>query len=114
MEDYRHRPRKNTPHVVKAFDAEHGGYVGRVVDITADGLMLVTKAPFTQGLVLNLRIILPVMAHNKTDVVVEARVVWSGTDSNPAFYRTGIQFVNLSGEDGYLLEDVMHKLNLVG
>ena len=97
MEDYRHRPRKNTPHVVKAYDADKGGYVGRVVDITADGLMMVTKNPFTVGTVVTLRIMLPVMAKNKTDIVVETRVVWCETDKNPAFYRVGAQFLNLSG-----------------
>lgn len=114
MEDYRHRPRKNTPHVVKAFDAANGDYVGRVVDITADGMMIVTHDDHTLGRVYVLRVILPIMMHNKTDVDVEARVIWCEQDTNPSYYRTGLQFVNLAGEDGFLLEDVMHKLNLVG
>ena len=114
MEDYRHRPRKNTPHVVKAYDASRGGDVGRIVDITADGLMMVAKKPPRIGKVYKLRIILPVMARNKTDVVVEAKVVWCEADADPSFYKVGAQFLNMPGEDGYLLEDVMHKLNLVG
>lgn len=114
MEDYRHRPRKNTPHVVKAFNGENGNYIGRVVDITADGMMLVTDELCNCGQVLDLRIILPIMIHHKTDVNVTARVVWSELDSNPSFHKTGLAFVNLAGEDGFLLEDVMHKLNLVG
>ncbi len=114
MEDYRHRPRKNTPHIVKAFDTEKGDYIGRVVDITADGMMIVTQDQITVGRVFKLRVILPVMVQHKTDVVIEARVVWSEADSNPSFYRCGLHFVNLPGEDGFLLEDVMHKLNLVG
>ena len=114
MEDYRHRPRKNTPHVVKAYDADGGNYLGRIVDITADGMMIVTKSSQTIGRTFNLRIILPVMMHDKSDVVVEARVVWCEVDTNPNFYKSGFQFVNIAGEDGFLLEDVMHRLNLVG
>ena len=114
MEDYRHRPRKNTPHVVKAYDAEQGDYIGRVVDITADGMMLVTKENFTVGQTFRLRIILPVMVQQKTDVVIEAAVIWREPDTNPNFCKTGFTFVNLPGEEGFLLEDVMHKLNLVG
>ena len=114
MDDYRHRPRKNTPHVVKAYDAEKGNYIGRVVDITADGMMLVTKENFTVGRTLQMRVILPVMVQLKTDVVVEAKVVWREPDTNPSFCKTGFNFVNLPGEEGFLLEDVMHKLNLVG
>lgn len=114
MEDYRHRPRKNTPHVVKAFNGATNAYVGRVVDITADGMMLVTNEAHERGETFDLRIILPVMVRHKTDIKVTARVVWSGIDTNPSFHRTGFTFVNLAGEDGFLLEDVMHKLNLVG
>ena len=114
MEDYRHRPRKNTPHIVKAFDTENGEFIGRVVDITADGMMLVTDDICTIGRVFQMRIILPVMVHHKTDVNVEARVIWCEPDPNPSYCKTGFHFVNLPGEDGFLLEDIMHKLNLVG
>ncbi len=114
MEDYRHRPRKNTPHVVKAFDAETGRYLGRAVDITADGMMIVTGRHYTVGRLFRLRVILPIMVQHKTDVSIDARVIWCEADSNPNYFKTGLQFVNLPGEDGFLLEDVMHKLNLVG
>ena len=114
MEDYRHRPRKNTPHVVKAYDTESGEYLGRVVDITADGMMLVTEDLLTLGRSFKIRVILPVMVQHKTDVTLEASVVWCEPDTNPSYCKTGFRFVNLPGEDGFLLEDVMHKLNLVG
>ena len=113
MQDYRHRPRRNTPHIVKAFDTEEGELFGRVVDITADGMMVVTKQEFTVGRTFRLRITLPVMVQHKTDVTVEARIIWCERDSSPGFCKTGLQFVNLSGDNGFLLEDVMHKLNLV-
>ena len=114
MENYRHRPRKNTPHIVKAFDAEKGTYIGRVVDITADGMMIVTEDQCTIGRVFQLRVILPVIVQHKSDVFIETQVVWCEPDANPSYYKTGLRFVNLPGEDGFLLEDVMHKLNLVG
>lgn len=114
MENSRHRPRKNTPHVVKAYDNTNGDFIGRVVDITADGMMIVTRDLVTTGREFQLRIILPVMVQHKTDVVVNGQVVWSEPDTNPDYCRIGIKFSNLDGADGYLLEDVMHRLNLVG
>ena len=114
MEDYRHRPRKNTPHLVKAIDLASGKAMGRIVDITADGMMLVTEFNVVVGRTYNFRIILPVMVHHRTDVSLEAKAVWSDQDDNKKFHKAGFQFKNLPGEDGYLLEDVMHKLNLVG
>lgn len=112
--EHRQRPRKNTPHLVKALDVNTNRTLGRVVDITAGGMMLVTKNPIAVGDRFNFRIILPVMVHYRTEVDVEAEAMWAKRDENPEFHKTGFRFVNLPGEDGYLLEDVMHKLNLVG
>jgi c-di-GMP-binding flagellar brake protein YcgR len=114
MEDYRHRPRKNTPHLVRVINDDTGKTVGRVVDITADGMMLVTKDKIIVGQHYNFRIVLPVMVHHRTDVTLEARAVWINADSNSEYSKCGFKFINLAGEEGFLLEDVMHKLNLVG
>lgn len=114
MQDYRHRPRKNTPHLVKAIDLATGKAMGRIVDITADGMMLVAESEPTPGNTYHFRINLPVMVHHRTDVCVEAKCVWCHEDDSGRFYKAGFQFRNLPGEDGFLLEDVMHKLNLVG
>jgi len=114
MEDYRHRPRKNTPHLVRVLNEESGETVGRVVDITADGMMLVTKEKIKVGQLFNFRIILPVMVHHRSDVCLEAKSVWVKADSNSEYSKCGFKFINLAGEEGFLLEDVMHKLNLVG
>ncbi len=114
MSDLRNRPRKNTPHHVKVQDDGSGRVLGRVVDITADGLMLVSEQSIPRGLVTRLRINLPIMVQNRSDITVEAEAVWSTQDTNPRFFNSGWKFLNLSGDEGYLLEEVMHKLNLVG
>ena len=114
MKKHRRRPRKNTPHLVNVLDMETGKSLGRVVDITADGMMLVTNHPVNVGLRVDARVILPVMVQARTEVQVEAEAVWCKPDSNPTYFKVGFQFVNLCGEDGFLLEDVMQKFNLVG
>lgn len=114
MSDMRHRPRKNTPHNVKVIDEETGRVMGRVVDITADGMMLVSDRELVPGRQFHVRITLPVMAQDRTDVTVDARAVWCNQDTNPSFWKVGFKFLNLAGEEGYLLEDIMHRLNLVG
>ena len=114
MRKHRRRPRKNTPHLVKVLDVETGIPLGRVVDITADGMMLVTEGSVSLGSTIQARLILPVMVQARTDIQVEAEAVWCKQDSNPSFFKVGFRFINLAGEDGFLLEDVMQKFNLVG
>ncbi len=110
----RQRPRKNTPHLVKAVDQATGQVLGRVVDITADGMMLISSMALKLGDVYDIRINLPVMVHYRSDVDVHAEVMWTGPDTNPQYHKAGFKFTNLPSDDGYLLEEVMHKLNLVG
>jgi hypothetical protein len=114
MHNSRKRPRKNTPHVVKAIDAATNRPLGRVVDVTAEGLMLVTEKPLEVGQAYALRLNLPIMIHFRSEVDLDAVVRWTSPDTNPRFHRAGFQFTDIDGEDGLLLEEVMHKLNLVG
>jgi c-di-GMP-binding flagellar brake protein YcgR len=114
MHNSRKRPRKNTPHVVNAIDVAAKHSLGRVVDITAEGMMLVTKEPLQIGERFTLQLNLPVMVQYRSEVEVEAVVRWTAPDNNPEFKRAGFQFVDIENEDGLLLEEVMHKLNLVG
>lgn len=114
MPNLRKRPRKNTPHHVKVLDDNSGRVLGRVVDITSDGLMLVSDQSVPRGLRTSIRINLPIMVQNRSDITVEAEAVWSRQDTNPKFFNSGWKFLNLTGDEGYLLEEVMHKLNLVG
>jgi len=114
MMDLRNRPRKNTPHSVKAVDEENGRAIGRIVDITCDGMMVVADTPKTPGHRLNIRIHLPGMVQNRSEMILMAETVWCNQDQNPRFFRIGFKFVNVSGEEGYLLEEVLHRFSLVG
>jgi hypothetical protein len=114
MKKQRNRPRKNTPHNVKVLDQESNQVLGRVVDITADGLMLVVDHHIEPGRSFNFRIILPRMIDGKIDIQVKAETVWCKEDTNPRFFKVGFRFENLPGNEGFTLEDVMHRMNLVG
>lgn len=114
MEDYRNRPRKNTPHLVRVINDDTGKTMGRVVDITADGMMLVTKELIEPGKLYNFRIVLPIMIHHRSDINLQAKAVYSNPDENSEFSKCGFKFIDLPGEDGFILEDVMHKFTLVG
>ncbi len=114
MVDKRRRHRKNTPHHVKVLDNESGQVLGRIVDITSSGMMIVSDHAIKPGQAMVIRLNLPIMVQNRTDMVIEAQSVWCNQDQNPRFFRAGFKFSNISGEDGYLLEEVMLRFSLVG
>ena len=114
MREHRRRPRKNTPHHVKVIDQETGKVMGRVVDITADGMMVICHEHLSIGRKFHFRIVLPVIVQDRSHLEIHCEAVYCNQDPNPSFFKAGFRFLNLPGEDGFLLEDVMHKLNLVG
>lgn len=114
MIDMRNRPRKNTPHHVKVIDNESGQVLGRLVDITCNGMMIVANQAITPGRKFMLRMNFPTMIQNRSDILIESETVWCNQDQNPRFFRAGFKFCNLTGENGYILEEVMHKFSLVG
>jgi hypothetical protein len=110
----RKRPRKNTPHYLFVTEAEEGKVLGRLVDITSDGLMLVSAEAIPTKNYFRLQITLPRMVEDRSELVVEAESIWCKPDKNPEFFRIGFRFLNLSGQDGSLIESVMHTFTLVG
>lgn len=114
MIDMRKRTRRNTPHLVKVMDHDSGKVLGRIVDITCDGMMIVSERAMTPGEIYTLRINLPQMVQNRSDMILKGEMVWCNQDQNPRFYRAGFKFLNVTGEEGYLLEEVLHKFSLVG
>jgi hypothetical protein len=91
-----------------------GKPMGRVVNVTSDGLMLVSQTPIPPDRQFVLRLVLPRVVGGKWDLEVDARSVWFRPDDNPNYYRIGFEFRNIGGEDAYLLENVMHTFHLAG
>ena len=101
MSERRKSTRRNTPHRLNVVAAESDTVLGRLVDITPGGLMLVGKKEWPTGHLLRIRIPLPTMINGRTEIEVSAEAVWSRPDDNPVYTRTGFQFNNLSGEGFY-------------
>jgi hypothetical protein len=114
MRDKRNHPRRNSPHRINVLSAANDQVLGRLVNITAGGLMFLSNQEYPVGTVLNLRLPLPTMANGKTAIEVQGETLWCAADTNPQFHRVGLQFANLGAEEGYIIETVLQRLHLVG
>jgi hypothetical protein len=114
MRDKRNRQRRNSPHRVNVIRCQNDAPLGRLVNITVDGLMYLGDQPEQNGTVLDLRLPLPTMANGKSSIEVRGKVIWCRADENPRYHRIGVEFEQLGAEEGYIIETVLQRLHLVG
>jgi hypothetical protein len=78
-------------------DAEQ--LLGHVVDITPEGMMLISEAPIPVGEAYNLEIRAPDTEGAIHPLQFKAICRWSDNDINPAFYDSGFEFLDKTPKD---------------
>jgi hypothetical protein len=114
MRERRGFNRKQTRHHVSVRSLPDGQVVGRLVDITTTGLMLLATQPIPPGREMKLRIPLRVMVHNLHEIEISAVSVWCRPDSNPSYQRIGFEIPDIGGIEAYAIETVLSRMHLVG
>ena len=76
-------------------DLESAETVGRIGDLTLDGIMLICPKAVQTGRTFNLHLELPSEILSCRKIDFEARSLWCKPDINPQFFTAGFQFVKL-------------------
>lgn len=79
----------------RVHDAETGRFIGRIGDISKGGLLVYGPHKMLPGLLYRLRIHLPDDNGKPRSVVLPAKAMWSGCDTNPEFCSTGFRLYEL-------------------
>ena len=96
------RMRTRFPAVV--LDRDSGEMVGHLVNITTHGIMLQSELPLDVNTDYHFRMELPDEILGRTELEFHAQSLWCNRSPNPAYYRTGLQLVRLSGDDEATIE----------
>ena len=96
MIEHRRLKRRHLLYYLRVTDRDSGAPVGNLVDITREGLMLVTHQPLEPGRTHRMRLHLPpdVLPDNHLDI--DAESVWTRPDVNPDLHVTGFRFLDLT------------------
>ncbi|MCK4460954.1 MAG: PilZ domain-containing protein [candidate division Zixibacteria bacterium] len=73
--------------------------LGRVVDITTEGMRILSETPMATGTSHKLRMRLPRYLPETEKVTFTADAVWSGSDVNPDYQCTGLRITDISERD---------------
>jgi hypothetical protein len=101
--------RRHPVYYLKVVDRNTDRLVGRVADITTEGIRLVSEKPIASDSILPLRMVLPEKGTKTRGIDIDARSVWSGRDVNPDLYSAGFQLVNVSPQAEAAIEYLIHS-----
>ncbi|MBI9046018.1 MAG: PilZ domain-containing protein [Anaerolineaceae bacterium] len=99
--------RRHLIYYLRVFDLHSGKLMGHLVDITTEGVMLISEYPSEVGLELKMRMVLPFEILDKNELVFDATCVWCKKDINPDFYAMGFQILEIPQEDLHIIEDLI-------
>ena len=87
----RDNERKKTIYYFDVFDWKTDKLLGHAVDITTEGLMLVSKDKIDEGGSYQLKMTFPFELEGIKEITFDAVSRWSGKDVNPDYFDTGFK-----------------------
>ncbi len=107
MMNQRSLERKKTAVFFGVYERKSSKYVGRLVDITANGLMIMGKIAFEAKIVLELKIDLPQEINGKQYIEFYAKVVWCEQSKKTKLFSAGMEFTNIAPEYTQLIDELI-------
>jgi len=106
--------RRHLIYYLQVFDHENGAALGRVVDITHQGIKLVSREEIPCGTTFRLRMALPKSYSSHGQIVFDATSVWSGRDVKPNFFATGFTAPDMPPHARDLIADLIKRMGFRG
>jgi hypothetical protein len=109
MQERRKLKRRHIIYYLLVFDHATHALLGHLVDITAEGVMLISPQALETDRVYTLRMQLPYEISGKNELVFRARSKWCREDINPDFYDTGFELLDIASEDVETIEWLIER-----
>jgi hypothetical protein len=94
--------RKHLIYYLRIFYAQNRELVGHLVDITTEGIMVISEEPIEKDTIYEFVMDLPEEIAGKKEMHFKAKCVWANNAANPDFY-----------DSGYILEDATEENQLI-
>ncbi len=109
FEERRRLKRRHLIYYLKVTNQVDGQLIGYLVDITEEGLMLISNDPIETQIEFPFRMALPQEIMMKTEIQLDAKCMWCKKDVNPDFYASGFQITAISDEDQIIIANLIRR-----
>jgi hypothetical protein len=113
MDERRLLHRNNLIFYLKVFDRNSDSLLGRLVNITPDGIMLISQHDIPTETMYDLRLEFPSDMFGEGAMDFSAESLWSKPDTNPDFFDTGFRFVNVSSENVIRIKKLITEFGFI-
>lgn len=105
--------RKYLAFYLRVFDGASPQVLGHVVNLSAQGIMLLsdTEIPLDKDYTLRMRF--PTSTADKGELLFKATSRWSKKDENPDFFLTGFQIHDLKPEDQESIIELLEEFSFL-
>jgi hypothetical protein len=107
LEEQRRAKREQTIFYLEVIDAEIDQSIGRLVDLTTDGIMVVHDSPLAVHREYQLRILLPRELNGASQIEFKAECRWCRLSVNQDYFDAGLRIVEVSANERLRMEMVM-------
>jgi c-di-GMP-binding flagellar brake protein YcgR len=114
MNERRELRRRRLVRSLELYDRASEHLLGKGVDVTTGGLLLIAATPVPQDTELQLSMKLPEPMFGKDHIDLDAVARWRAKDVNPGFYDVGLEFTRISPRDQEIIRQVISMYSLVG
>ena len=94
--DKRQLKRVHLIYYLRIFDNNTDVNMGHLVDITTEGIMMISEEEISRGKDFSFRMQLPTTITGREEVNFQARCLWCKKDINPDFYVSGFKIEKIT------------------
>ena len=109
MFERRKDKRRNSVYYLEVFEEETKSFVGRLINITKDGMMLESQEPIEVEKDYRLSMQLPNSLVRKPKITFDAKSVWCKKEDDFESYKAGFQLQNLDTKVEKEINRLMEK-----
>jgi hypothetical protein len=101
IQDKRDQKRVEVSEVIRVRDRQAGQYIGQLVNISEDGLMLLSPEPVPENTILQLSLEFDAGSASAVDgpVMVGVESLWSNSSSDQSQHWVGCYIIDISDQD---------------
>lgn len=109
MSDRRTLHRRHLIYYLKVFEQGSDILLGHLVDITEEGLMIVSEKSMEEGKFLKMRMQLPREIDGNEYIDIDARSMWCRKDANPSLFGVGFKFEYVDADSRQIIFELIHE-----
>ena len=112
MVEKRRLKRRHLIYYLRVFFRKTDQLIGHLVDITTEGIKLISEESIETNASFELNMSLPKEIQGSKQIAFDAESMWCKKDVNPDFYITGLKLINVSRKDIQIIERLIRDFSM--